>query len=137
MDPADRRRLEKLLGMLGSTFDGERANAARMIAAMAERHGITIAEMVLGSVTREAPRPRTAKPQGEKAKAAAVILAALKDIATSEDELEFVVTAWEFQFAVDVSGKHSFDYELSAKQMAAAQRIIDKVEAARRRAGAA
>ena len=31
MHIAEKARLEKLLGMLGSSFDGERANAARMI----------------------------------------------------------------------------------------------------------
>ena len=46
METSERTRLEKLLGMLGSSFDGERANAARMIAAMAEAKKITINELI-------------------------------------------------------------------------------------------
>jgi hypothetical protein len=44
----DRVRLEKFLGMLGSSFDGERANAAGMIFKMALAQKITIAELCLG-----------------------------------------------------------------------------------------
>jgi hydroxylamine reductase (hybrid-cluster protein) len=54
MEQADKTRLEKLLGMLGSAFDGERANAARMIGAMAEKHKCTINELI-GMMTGPAP----------------------------------------------------------------------------------
>jgi hypothetical protein len=37
LDIPEKARLEKLLGMLGSSFDGERANAARLISGMAEK----------------------------------------------------------------------------------------------------
>jgi len=43
-----RDRLTKLLGMLGSDFDGERANAARMIAEMAKKEGKGVADYVMG-----------------------------------------------------------------------------------------
>lgn len=43
-----RERLTKLLGMLGSDFDGERANAARMIADMAKKEGKGVADYVMG-----------------------------------------------------------------------------------------
>lgn len=43
-----RERLAKLLGMLGSDFDGERANAARMIAAMAKEANKGVADFVMG-----------------------------------------------------------------------------------------
>lgn len=141
MDPSTRSRLEKLLGMLGSTFDGERANAARMIAAMAEKANVTIPELVLGSPPQAhggysthtySPKPK-AKASPRPREMTAAILTALKDIASSEEELEFTVTAWEYQFAVDVSGKYDYDFELSEKQLAAAQRIIDKVEKERSR----
>lgn len=42
-----RERLAKLLGMLGSDFDGERANAARMIADMAKKEGKSVADYVM------------------------------------------------------------------------------------------
>lgn len=42
-----RERLAKLLGMLGSEFDGERANAAAMIAKMAKEAKMGVAEFVM------------------------------------------------------------------------------------------
>jgi hypothetical protein len=44
----DRALLEKFLGMLGSAFDGERANAAGMILKMAQSQRITIVELCMG-----------------------------------------------------------------------------------------
>jgi hypothetical protein len=46
---------------------------------------------------------------------------------------EFVLTNWECQFASDVSQRYTHDYELSAKQLNVAQRIVAKVDAARER----
>jgi hypothetical protein len=46
METAEKTRLEKLLGMLGSSFDGERANAARVIAIMAEAKKVSINELI-------------------------------------------------------------------------------------------
>lgn len=64
-------RLRKLLGMLGSDYDGERANAAKMIADMAKKEGKTVADFVMSPqiiyrdrekiVYREAPKRRTAE----------------------------------------------------------------------------
>jgi hypothetical protein len=44
----DRSRLEKILGMLGSAYDGERAAAAAMIFKMAQSEKMTIAELCMG-----------------------------------------------------------------------------------------
>jgi hypothetical protein len=44
--PVDRTRLEKFCGMLGSAHDGERANAARFIARMAEENRLSIVELL-------------------------------------------------------------------------------------------
>lgn len=38
-------RLEKLVGMLDSDFDGERSNAAQMIRHLAKRRGLTLLEL--------------------------------------------------------------------------------------------
>ena len=46
MDIADRERLIKLIGMLGSSFDGERATAARFIEKIARDHKLTINEAI-------------------------------------------------------------------------------------------
>jgi hypothetical protein len=43
----DRTRLEKLVGMLGSSFDGERLNALNMIQRMADAHKAPIHELLL------------------------------------------------------------------------------------------
>jgi hypothetical protein len=137
LDAAEKQRLAKLLGMLGSSFDGERANAARMISALAERHRLTIVEMVLGaqqySRMEEPPRP---KARQEKAKSRSnPILTALRNIAAECDDWEFTLTEWECQFARDVSERYEADYQLSDKQMVICERIIKKVERVRERGG--
>lgn len=59
LDPKDRDRLEKLLNMLGSDFEGERANAGAMIKKLADRYNVTPAALCLdnriGSTTPENP----------------------------------------------------------------------------------
>ena len=45
----DRTRLEKLVGMLGSSFDGERLNALNMIQRMADAHSTPIHELLLAA----------------------------------------------------------------------------------------
>jgi hypothetical protein len=44
----DRSRREKLVGMLGSSFDGERLNALAMLQRMADNYRIPIHELILG-----------------------------------------------------------------------------------------
>jgi hypothetical protein len=116
--------------MLGSSFDGERANAARMIAAMADKHKLTIVELIYGESAPQRTRPR-AKPAQKKVDGGP-ILKALADIAENADAFEFILTAWECQFAADVSARYSSDYDLSDKQIVVAERIINKVERAQR-----
>lgn len=128
MDLPDRERLEKLVGMLGSSFDGERTNAARAIAAMAERHKLTITELVFGNSTHIArsQQPRRRAPQRET-------LDRLATIAARAQELEFVLTEWECQFSEDVAERYRNDYELSEKQLLVAEKIIRKVDIAEQR----
>jgi hypothetical protein len=124
VDLSEKSRLEKLLGMLGSSFDGERANAARMIAAMAEKKKLTIVDLVYGgSSARPQPQPRKST-QTNKSRA---MIQALSDIAADSDQFEFVLTEWECQFATDVSSRYAYDYELSEKQIVIVERILKKV----------
>lgn len=120
--------------MLGSSFDGERANAARMISAMAEKKKLTITELIYGaSSVRPQPSPRPPPrrpPTTDKAKSR-TLLQSLSDIAASSDDFEFTLTEWECQFADDVSKRYSYDYELSEKQIVIAEKIIRKAEMAR------
>ena len=140
MDLSEKTRLEKLLGMLGSSFDGERANAARMISAMAEKKNLTITELIYGAsnVRPQAsykPKPRPTQTTTDKTKSR-TLLQSLSDIASTSDEFEFTLTEWECQFADDVSKRYSYDYELSEKQIVIAEKIIRKAEIARQQQGA-
>lgn len=135
MDVSEKARLEKLLGMLGSSFDGERANAARMIANMAEKKKLTITELIYGAPSARpraeyAPRQKAAGTPGGKSNTK-TMLQALADVAANSDEFEFVLTEWECQFANDVSSRYSYDYELSEKQIVIVEKIIRKVELSR------
>ena len=56
MTPADRQRLARILGMLGSEFDGERASAALQAEAFRKKHGLTWAELLALKPVEEEPR---------------------------------------------------------------------------------
>jgi hypothetical protein len=134
----EKTRLEKLLGMLGSSFDGERANAARMISAMAERHGLTVVELISGVRAQEyqdrrqqKPRPKQPKDDPRAEVMPDAMLKVLAEIADDPARYVFVLTEWEFQFAVDVSAHYTRDYQLSAKQLAVAEKIFRKVQRAK------
>jgi hypothetical protein len=133
----EKTRLEKLLGMLGSSFDGERANAARMISAMAENQGLTVVELIYGVRAQEyqgrrqqKPRPKQPKDDPRAEVMPNAMLKALAEIANDPERYEFVLTEWEFRFALDVSARYSRDYELSAKQLAVVENIIRKARRA-------
>ena len=134
MDLSEKTRLEKLLGMLGSSFDGERANAARMIAAMADKKKLTITELIYGAPgARPQPQPRPAareRPHTNRSNSN-TMLQQLLDISANSDEFEFVLTEWECQFASDVASRYSYDYELSEKQIVIVEKILRKVEISR------
>lgn len=70
LDPKDRDKLEKLLNMLGSDFEGERANAGGMIKKMADRYNVTPAALCLdnriGSVAPEFTSPFTGRGYGTR-----------------------------------------------------------------------
>jgi hypothetical protein len=135
MDTSDRSRLEKLLGMLGSSFDGERANAARMIAAMAEKKGRTIVELIFGDAGPRASARATPEAKPKPRGQARSMLDRLAAVAADEEAFEFVLTEWELQFARDVAERYGADYELTEKQIVIVERILKKVDAARERAG--
>jgi hypothetical protein len=136
LDIPEKARLEKLLGMLGSSFDGERANAGRMISAMAEKQGLTVVELIYGARTeqhrgRRQQKPRPEQPRDEpRANAMAEMLKALAKIANDPEQYGLVLTEWEFHFAVDVSARYLRDYQLSAKQLAVVEKILRKARRA-------
>lgn len=61
LQPEDRTRLIRLLGMLGSMYDGERANAAALADRFVREKGMTWAEVVTPppSMPPSPPRPRS------------------------------------------------------------------------------
>jgi hypothetical protein len=137
LDIPEKARLEKLLGMLGSSFDGERANAARLISALAERQGLTVVELIYDTLAqqhcgRRQQRPRPEQPKDDRrAKAMPdTLLKVLTGIADNPASYELVLTKWEIDFAVDVSARYSRDYQLSAKQLATAEEIVRKARRA-------
>jgi hypothetical protein len=137
LDIPEKTRLEKLLGMLGSSFDGERANAARMISAMAEKRRLTVVELIYGARAQEyqglqQQKPRPEHPNNDpRAKVISdTMLKALAKIADNPERYEFVLTDWELRFAVDVSARYSRDYELTPKQLAIVEKILRKAQRA-------
>lgn len=136
MEAAERTRLEKLLGMLGSSFDGERANAARMIAAMAEAKKLSINELIAmmtqpspsSSSRQQQSKPRPPPPPDDFSDIdkADDLLRMLKKIAEKPALASRVLTDWEIQFATDVSGRYAHDYELSEKQLVVTEKILRK-----------
>ena len=137
MHIAEKARLEKLLGMLGSSFDGERANAARMISAMAEKQSLTIVELIYGARAQDQQghqhQKKGPEPPRNDLHARSVpdtMLKALAEITGHPELYGSVLTEWEFQFAVDVSARYSRDYELSAKQLAVVEKILRRARLA-------
>jgi hypothetical protein len=123
--------------MLGSSFDGERASAARMISAMAEKRGLTIPELIYGACAQEQrggpPQSRCPQPQRDDLRARAMpytMLEELAEIAGHRERYASVLTDWEFQFAAGVSARYSRDYELSDKQLAQVENILRKAQRA-------
>jgi hypothetical protein len=136
MDITEKNRLLKLIGMLGSAFDGERANAAAMMSKMAEAKKLTLNELialayepgVAQSHNKQRPTPPP-EPDPEPFKdvnQANDLLKMLQRIADRPDIAERVLTAWEIQFSTDVAGRYERDYELSDKQLNVVQRILTK-----------
>lgn len=132
-------RLEKLLGMLGSDFDGERANAALMISNMAKAAGKTIAEFVIQGgepqivyrekiVYRETPVYRyTPDPpdMGDERfyEAGGTLLESLRNALQHAIRL----SQWEVDFATDMAHRYYSDDQLTKRQVQIAERIIRKV----------
>ena len=58
-NPADRDRLSKLAGMLGSSHDGERAAAAMMATKLLEGVGVSWADLVASVPVKSPPRYHT------------------------------------------------------------------------------
>ena len=115
-DTLDRDRLAKLLGMMGSTHDGEVVAAARQVERLRADAGLTWPEILV---------PRLPPPAGGQ------------NVRTVADAIDFVIehevvlTDWERGFVRDL---RRLKYPLSPKQIGILERLVEKVHRAEARA---
>jgi hypothetical protein len=135
LDLSEKTRLEKLLGMLGSSFDGERATAAAMIQRMAEAKKLTISELIAlahaPTVDDRGTRsfgfpPPPPEPDFTDIDKADDLLKMLRRVAEKPDIAARVLTPWEINFSTDVSSRYAHDYDLSEKQLVIVEKILRK-----------
>jgi hypothetical protein len=107
--PLDRDRLAKLLGMMGSTHDGEVVAAARQAERLRADAGLTWHEIVLPALPSPRPQRRGAMTLGQ----------AIQFVLDHEDAL----TAWESDFARSIQRQTS---PLSPKQIGILERLVEK-----------
>jgi hypothetical protein len=109
----DRERLTKLLGLLGSDFDGEALAAARQAERLRAEAGLTWGEILL---------PRLPAPRRQH-----------QHVETVADAIEFVLdranalTPWEINFAQSI---RRLRYPLSPKQIEVLERLVNKARLA-------
>jgi hypothetical protein len=156
MDIADKERLIKLIGMLGSSHDGERANAAAFLQKMAAKYKMTITELmaqvggkgqdrviykdrivekvVVKEVFRDRPgspfgfsnEPPKPEPEPSFTDVDSPLLQRMKDVAAKPAIASRVLTQWELNFITDVSSRYEYDRELSDKQLVIVERVLVK-----------
>lgn len=107
LPPAAADRLVKLAGMLGSAYDGERANAAAAATRLLEQHGTTWREILAPA------QPRHRAPMTTGWRAVANDCLALSDL----------LTTWERGFLASLCTSA----RLSEKQQAVLDRIAARV----------
>lgn len=135
-------KLAALLNMLASEFDGERANAARMIARMAAEQKKTVAEFVMSggeriiyrekTVYRDRPEDdlRTYRPAREpyqkrqKPRDTEDLINQLRWASQYREHLN----DFELDFLDDILMRSLGEWDLTYKQEKVARRIIAKVK---------
>jgi hypothetical protein len=124
LQPEYRDKLVKLLGMLGSDHDGERANAARLADEHRKRSGLTWGELVL-PLAEDRGRRKPRKPR--KAKATKPKPPEPPPEPTWQDKAREIeasgrATEWELSFVGSLLTRWS-GRELTEKQAAVLQRL--------------
>jgi hypothetical protein len=151
MDIADRDRLTKLVGMLGSAHAGERDNAAVFLQKLATKYKMSLTELMAAGLAQQQrqqappppppPRPKPPPPpppqppKRQQSTWSSVngddkMLQALREIVNNEERFEFTLNSWEWTFTEDVANRYSSDFELSDKQKNIILRIITKCKRA-------
>lgn len=120
LDAFAAERLIKLLGLLGSDAEGERATAGRMADELIRRHGLTWPEVI--RIPTAEPAPRWAEP--------CTVAEALECAVAYID----LLTPWETKFVRDLQRKRV--WRLSEKQHDILDQIIEKIQAQHKREAA-
>lgn len=134
IDAKQKELLIKLMGMLGSDFDGERAVAAKKIADAAKWRKVSIPELMRLCFSAEEPAYKTYTPFHEARQrdystntTAGVHRAKLKEM---EDLIDTwgvePLTGWEANFAADLAERRPTF--LSEKQEACVDKILAKLK---------
>jgi hypothetical protein len=115
----DRDRLAKLLGLLGSTFDGEVANAGRLADKLVRAAGLTWPDIIAPALS-----PPHHDHHGDSA--ADPLRRDWRAMAARCTQFPHLIDMWEWKF---LSGLQRFP-RLSAKQNAILIRIVTRLRAA-------
>jgi len=136
IDAKQKDLVHKLLGMLGSDFDGERAVAAKKISDIAKSHKASIPDLMRlcyasSSSYRQPPPPPPPPPRQDyghyhhDTSWSHPVL--LKEMSRLIEEWGVEpLSAWEASFAADICDR--FPDRLSEKQLAVVQRILEKLK---------
>jgi hypothetical protein len=133
IDTKQKELVGKLLGMLGSDFDAERAVAAKKISDIAKSHKSSVADLMRlcfasTSSYRQSPPPPPRQDYGhyqhDTSWSHPVLL---KEMSRLIDEWGAEpLSAWEANFAADICDR--LPDRLSEKQLAVVIRIIEKLK---------
>jgi hypothetical protein len=123
----DRSRRDKLVGILGSSFDGERLNALGLLQRMADNYKVPIHELLLangssgaGSNSEQAQNPDPAEPGPKLPSNWRALFAKAQQLNGSR----FFLTTWESNFVADLIARGTrFP---SPKQAGVIARILEK-----------
>lgn len=120
-------RAKKLIGMLSSTADGERATAAKLLCEELARTGLTIHDLAAADVgTKAKPTYKSTGPASSEHLEEVFIWWRLEQI---RDDKNSVLTRWERQFVIDMLNRfdtYGQETYLSEKQTKIVRRIIEK-----------
>ena len=134
LSDSDRSRRDKLVGMLGSSFDGERLNALGLLQRMADNYKVPIHELLLanessgaGSISAQAARKAQNPDPAETGPKLPANWRALFAEAQQLNGSRFFLTAWESSFVTDLIARGTrFP---SPRQAAVIARILEKAAA--------
>jgi hypothetical protein len=118
---ADRSRIEKLVNMLASPFDGEANNAFAALRRMAAKRNITVPDALSQGLAT--PKPPASHPQWSDT-------GDLLDQLAQAAKYKSVLSKWDRGFAANVLRHHARPDSLTDRQKIQAERIVAKARRA-------